>query len=48
MLSLVLYDVPTSVFLSNLLTVLVSGPKNVKVTHFLFRCSVSGASVSVV
>jgi hypothetical protein len=35
----VLNDIPTSVFLNNLVIVLVSGPKYVKVDHFLF-CSI--------
>jgi hypothetical protein len=41
MLFFVLNDVPTSVFLNNLVIVLVSGPKYVKVAHFLF-CSALG------
>jgi hypothetical protein len=37
----VLNDIPTSAFLNNLVIVLVSGPKYVKVAHFLF-CSTLG------
>jgi hypothetical protein len=36
MMFLVIYEIPTSVFLNNFVIVLIWGPKNVKVVHFLF------------
>jgi hypothetical protein len=35
MLFLLIYEIPTSVFLNSLVIVLISSPKKVKVVHFL-------------